>query len=52
MERIIKHVTAKHKTQPLTVIADLIRDLLSIRENPFRAGDGGCSSAMTVKVLK
>ena len=35
---------------PLTVIAGLTRNLLSIRNRSLRLGDGGCSSAMTVKV--
>ena len=33
----------------LTVIAGLTRNLLRRKETPSRMGDGGCSSAMTVK---
>ena len=32
-----------------TVIAGLTRNLLSERDTSSRTGDGGCSSAMTVK---
>ena len=39
----------KSKTQPKNVIAGLTRNLPSGRETPSSAGDGGCSSAMTVK---
>ena len=39
----------KSKTQPKNVIAGLTRNLPSGRETPSSAGDGGCSSAMTIK---
>ena len=34
---------------PLTVIAGLTRNLLSVKESSSYSGDGGCSSAMTGK---
>ena len=42
----------RHKTQPQTVIAGLTRNLLSERVSSSRSGDGGCSSAMTVKGVR
>ena len=37
------------KHTPLTVIAGLTRNLLNVEGPSSRVGDGGCSSAMTVK---
>ena len=37
------------KNAPLTVIAGLTRNLPSDKDSSSRLGDGGCSSAMTVK---
>ena len=45
----MKPKTLKSKTQPKNVIADLTRNLPNGRETPSSVGDGGCSSAMTVK---
>ena len=39
----------KHKIRPMNVIAGLTRNLLNANVSSLRLGDGGCSSAMTVK---
>ena len=44
-----KHETARHETQPQTVIAGLTRNLPNERASSSRTGDGGYFSAMTVK---
>ena len=43
------HGTGVYEIPPETVIAGLTRNLLSERDTSSRTGDGGCSSAMTVK---
>ena len=43
------HGTGVYEIPPETVIAGLTRNLLSERDAFSRTGDGGCSSAMTVK---
>ena len=44
------HRTGVYEIHPETVIAGLTRNLLNEKDTPSRTGDGGCSSAMTVKV--
>ncbi len=43
------HGTEVYEIHPETVIAGLTRNLLNEKDTPSRTGDGGCSSAMTVK---
>ena len=43
------HGTGVYEIPPETVIAGLTRNLLNERDTSSRTGDGGCSSAMTVK---
>ena len=43
------HGTGVNEIHPETVIAGLTRNPLNERDTSSRSGDGGCSSAMTVK---
>ncbi len=43
-------MTFSRETHPFDVIAGLIRNLPSEKDLSFRMGDGGCPSAMTIRV--
>jgi hypothetical protein len=48
-ETLINMLFFSHETSSYNVIAGLTRNLLNERLLPLHLGDGGCSSAMTLK---